>query len=113
MTRQTKTRGAAPVAPRRPHSFTTHGITMIDDYAWLKDADWQEVLRDPAILDADIRKFQNHSHFSSSVCSGIVPAQRYLGDQQRRGEHGDREQPHDLSGERDQQRGRAHRHAQR
>ena len=38
---------AAPVAPRRPHSFTTHGISVTDDYAWLKDARWQEVLRDP------------------------------------------------------------------
>ena len=42
-----KTPLAAPVAPRRPHSFTTHGITVTDDYAWLKDANWQEVLRDP------------------------------------------------------------------
>ena len=30
---------------------------MTDDYAWLKDAKWQEVLRDPAILDADIRTY--------------------------------------------------------
>jgi len=48
---------AAPVAPRRPHSFTTHGINVTDDYAWLKDARWQEVLRDPSILDADIRHY--------------------------------------------------------
>jgi oligopeptidase B len=47
----------APVAPRRPHSFTTHGITLVDDYAWLKDADWQEVLRDPEVLSADIREY--------------------------------------------------------
>jgi oligopeptidase B len=47
----------APVAPRRPHSFTTHGITVVDDYAWLKDPDWQEVLRDPDILDPDIRTY--------------------------------------------------------
>ena len=26
-------------------------------YAWLKDARWQEVLRDPSILDPDIRKY--------------------------------------------------------
>jgi oligopeptidase B len=45
------------VAPRRPHSFTTHGITVVDDYAWLKDPDWQEVLRDPDMLDAHIRKY--------------------------------------------------------
>src|SRR5258708_2625973 len=47
----------APVAPRRPHSFTTHDITLVDDYAWLKDANWQEVLRDPSVLDPDIRKY--------------------------------------------------------
>src|SRR5882672_10012223 len=48
---------ATPVAPRRPHSFTTHGITVVDPYAWLKDANWQEVLRDPSVLNADIRKY--------------------------------------------------------
>ena len=40
-----------PVAPRRPHAFTTHGITVVDDYAWLKDENWQEVLRDPSISE--------------------------------------------------------------
>src|SRR3954454_2326825 len=47
----------APIAPRRPHSFTTHGITIADDYAWLKDANWQEVLRDPSVLNRDIRNY--------------------------------------------------------
>src|SRR5437763_310414 len=47
-----------PVAPRRPHSFTRHGLTIVDDYAWLKDTNWQEVLRDPGVLDPDIRKYR-------------------------------------------------------
>jgi len=46
-----------PVAPRRPHPFTRHGITVTDDYAWLKDDNWQEVLHDPSVLDADIRLY--------------------------------------------------------
>ncbi|MCG6204794.1 S9 family peptidase [Rhodopseudomonas sp. HC1] len=46
-----------PVAPRRPHAFTTHGITINDDYAWLKDPNWQEVLRDPSLLQPDIRTY--------------------------------------------------------
>ena len=50
------TQKPAPIAPRRPHVFTTHGITGTDDYAWLKDPRGQEVLRDPSILDPDIRK---------------------------------------------------------
>jgi oligopeptidase B len=53
----TKSASPAPVAPRRPHSFTTHGITVTDDYAWLKDKDWQEVLLDPSVLDPDIRNY--------------------------------------------------------
>jgi oligopeptidase B len=50
-------KSSAPIAPRRPHSFTTHGITVVDDYAWLKDEKWQDVLRDPSILNADIRNY--------------------------------------------------------
>jgi oligopeptidase B len=48
---------APPVAPRHPHSVTHHGITVQDDYAWLKDANWQEVLRDPSLLNSDIRAY--------------------------------------------------------
>src|SRR4051812_22620866 len=47
----------APVTPRRPHSFSAHGITITDDYAWLKDTNWQEVLRDPSVLDPDVRAY--------------------------------------------------------
>ncbi|MDH7972172.1 S9 family peptidase [Sphingomonas sp. AR_OL41] len=32
-----------PVAELRPHSFTTHGITIDDPWAWLKDAGYPEV----------------------------------------------------------------------
>jgi oligopeptidase B len=46
-----------PAAPKRPAPFTRHGITVVDDYAWLKDAKWQEVLRDPSVLDPDIRAY--------------------------------------------------------
>jgi len=46
-----------PVAPRRPAPFTRHGITVADDYAWLKDPNWQKVLRDPSLLQPDIRAY--------------------------------------------------------
>src|SRR6185295_3139015 len=32
-----------------------HGITRMDDYAWLRAANWQAVMRDPAQLDPAIR----------------------------------------------------------
>jgi oligopeptidase B len=70
---------AAPVAPRRPHSFTTHGITVTDDYAWLKDADWQEVLRDPSLLDADIRNYlEAENGYTESLLGHTAALQKTL-----------------------------------
>ena len=47
----------APEAEVRPQSDTHHGITRVDDYAWLRDPDWREVMRDPQALGADIRAY--------------------------------------------------------
>src|SRR3954454_23480279 len=72
-------RGAAPVAPRRPHSFTRHGVTVVDDYAWLKDENWQEVLRDPSILKADIRSYlEAENACTESVLGHTAPLQTKL-----------------------------------
>ena len=38
-----------PIARKQPHSFTHHGITVSDDYAWLRDPGYPEV-KDPEIL---------------------------------------------------------------
>ena len=34
-----------------------HGIERVDNYAWLRAENWQEVMRDPASLGADIRAY--------------------------------------------------------
>ncbi|MEO6091693.1 MAG: S9 family peptidase [Novosphingobium sp.] len=49
MASSTKTRAAPPVAPKKPLSATHHGVTLTDDYAWLRDPGYPEVT-DPAIL---------------------------------------------------------------
>jgi len=46
-----------PIAPRREYKRTLHGVTLCDDYAWLKDPNWQEVLRKPELLEPDIRAY--------------------------------------------------------
>ena len=46
-----------PVAPRRPVTTTLHGRDRRDDYAWLKDPDWQRVMREPDALDPAIRAY--------------------------------------------------------
>ena len=38
-----------PIAPKKPHSITHHGITVTDDYAWLRDPGYPEV-DDPEVL---------------------------------------------------------------
>ena len=40
---------AAPIAAKKPHSFTHHGVTLTDDYAWLRDPGYPEVT-DKAVL---------------------------------------------------------------
>ena len=46
-----------PIAPRKPLTHTLHGRSRTDDYAWLKDEDWQQVMRDPSLLRADVRAY--------------------------------------------------------
>lgn len=47
----------APVAERRAHLTEWHGVTLKDDYAWLRADNWQEVMRNPEALDTEIRSY--------------------------------------------------------
>ncbi|HET6376306.1 MAG TPA: S9 family peptidase, partial [Methylocella sp.] len=44
-----------PAADVRPEVRTVHGAELSDEYAWLKAANWQEVLRNPDALPQAIR----------------------------------------------------------
>jgi oligopeptidase B len=46
-----------PQAERRPSVTTWHGVALTDEFAWLRAANWQEVMRDPAELDPAIRAY--------------------------------------------------------
>ncbi|WP_412051605.1 S9 family peptidase [Hoeflea sp. Naph1] len=46
---------AAPVAEKRPVTDTRHGVTRSDDYAWMRDDNWQIMFKDPSLLDPAIR----------------------------------------------------------
>jgi oligopeptidase B len=68
-----------PVAPRRPHSVTHHGITVSDDYAWLKDENWQDVLRDPHRLAPDIRShLEAENAYTESLLGHTAALQKRL-----------------------------------
>ncbi|WP_428981606.1 S9 family peptidase [Novosphingobium album (ex Liu et al. 2023)] len=53
MASSTQTRAGSlsgpPKAAKKPHSFTHHGVTVHDDYAWLRDPGYPEVT-DPEVL---------------------------------------------------------------
>lgn len=44
-----------PRIESRPVVIEQHGQTRIDPYAWLRDDNWQQVMRDPSALADDIR----------------------------------------------------------
>lgn len=46
-----------PKAKVQPETRTQHGYTWTDDYAWLRSAKWQDVMRDPSLLEPDIRAY--------------------------------------------------------
>lgn len=46
-----------PVARIEPKTIEQLGRTRVDSYAWLKDDNWQQVMRDPSVLRADVRAY--------------------------------------------------------
>ena len=44
-----------PVAAKKPVTDTRHGITRTDDYAWFRADNWQQMFKDPSILNPEIR----------------------------------------------------------
>ena len=49
-------RPVPPAARKDPKQIEQLGRVRIDDYAWMKDDNWQAVLRDPTAVRADIRE---------------------------------------------------------
>ena len=47
---------APPNAAKHPKRIEQLGRVRVDDYAWMKDDNWQQVLRDPKTLRADVRE---------------------------------------------------------
>ena len=48
---------SAPVAEIISTEITQHGVMRQDDYAWLKDENWQQVIQTPDVLSTNIRNY--------------------------------------------------------
>ncbi|MCL1515969.1 S9 family peptidase [Parasaccharibacter sp. TMW2.1890] len=69
----------APVARRNPVVLEQLGRTRTDSYAWMKDENWQKVLRDPSVLRDDIRShLKQENAYTEAVLAGTVPLQEDL-----------------------------------
>ena len=63
-----------PRAERHPRTSTWHGVTLTDDYAWLRAENWREVMRDPASLDAKIRSYLTQENDYTKAALGHTEA---------------------------------------
>jgi oligopeptidase B len=68
-----------PAARRDPKVIEQLGRTRTDDYAWMKDDNWREVLRDPKVLRADIREhLEAENAYTAAMLAGTEALQAEL-----------------------------------
>ncbi len=69
----------APAAMARLLTSSHHGIELRDDYAWLRAANWQEVMRNPASLDPLIRQhLETENAYQKKVMEETAALQKAL-----------------------------------
>lgn len=68
-----------PRAQKRPVSLSRFGHDWTDHYAWLKDENWQGVLRDPSLLSQDIRAHLDAENaYTSAFLEPLKPLEETL-----------------------------------
>jgi oligopeptidase B len=72
----TNTPPKPPVAAKHPKTIEQLGHVRVDDYAWLKDDNWQAVLRDPSAVRADVRDHLNAENaYTAAMLASTEPLQ--------------------------------------
>jgi oligopeptidase B len=81
---ETRAAPTPPVAQKRPQPSVHHGVERKDDYAWLRDAKWQDVMHDPAVLDRDIRAhLEAENAYTDAVLGPVKELRQRLYDEMR------------------------------
>jgi oligopeptidase B len=63
----------------RPATLFAHGLSWVDDYAWMRADNWREVLRDPSRLPADIRALlEAENAYADAVLAPTLGLQKEL-----------------------------------
>ncbi|MGD9967153.1 MAG: S9 family peptidase [Hyphomonadaceae bacterium] len=68
-----------PVARIEPKTYEQLGRTRVDSYAWLKDDNWQQVMRDPSLLRADIRSYlDDENRYREQLMASTIELQERI-----------------------------------
>jgi oligopeptidase B len=71
-----KDRPVPPAAKKDPKTITQLGRTRTDEYAWMKDDRWQEVLKDPKVLREDVRvHLEAENAYTKGMLAGATAVQ--------------------------------------
>jgi oligopeptidase B len=70
---------APPRARKEPKTTVQLGRTRVDDYAWMKDDNWQAVLRDPHLIRADVKAhLEAENAYTAAMLASTEPLQGAL-----------------------------------
>ncbi len=68
-----------PVAKKIPVIIEQLGRTRTDDYQWMKDDNWQAVLRDPTLIKADVREhLEAENAYREAMLASTLPLQAQM-----------------------------------
>ncbi len=81
--------------PARPLTRVVHGVTLTDDFGWIRADNWREVLQDPAALPAEIRALldRENAHASAVMAPTAALRERLAGEMRDRMEEEEAEVP--------------------
>jgi oligopeptidase B len=68
-----------PVAKKIPVVIEQLGRTRTDDYQWMKDDNWQAVLRDPSLIKAEVREhLEAENAYREAMLASTLPLQAQM-----------------------------------
>ena len=72
-------RPVPPVARKIPVTIEQLGRTRTDDYQWMKDDNWQAVLRDPSLIKADVKEHLTAENaYREAMLASTLPLQEAM-----------------------------------
>jgi oligopeptidase B len=75
----TQGRPVPPVAKKIPVTIEQLGRTRVDEYQWMKDDNWQAVLRDPTLIKADVKAHLTEENaYREAMMASTLPLQAQM-----------------------------------